>query len=118
LLVLGAFGMVAAKLLGNALVARGRPGLQSVAVGVGFLGTVVLDVLLIPPYAGMGAAIASSVAYTAAGATMAVIFVRLLGPRYRDLVPRGSDVTWVVRQLQSLGRRRGVPAEHPVTPQP
>ena len=117
-LVLGAFGMVAAKLLGNALVARGRPGLQSVAVGVGFLGTVVLDVLLIPPYAGMGAAIASSVAYTAAGATMAVIFVRLLGPRYRDLVPRGSDVRWVVQQLQSLGRRRGVPAEHPVTPQP
>ena len=117
-LVLGAFGMVAAKLLGNALVARGRPGLQSVAVGIGFLGTVVLDVLLIPPYAGMGAAIASSVAYTASGATMAVIFVRLLGPRYRDLVPRGSDVTWVARQLHSLGRRRGVPAEHPVTPQP
>jgi O-antigen/teichoic acid export membrane protein len=117
-LVLGAFGIVAVKLLGNALVARGRPGLQSVAVGVGFLGTVVLDVLLIPPFAGMGAAIASSAAYTAAGATMAVIFVRLLGPRYRDLVPRGSDVTWVLRQLQSLGRRRGVPAEHPVTPQP
>ena len=117
-LVLGAFGIVAVKLLGNALVARGRPGLQSAAVGVGFLGTVVLDVLLIPPFEGMGAAIASSAAYTAAGATMAVIFVRLLGPRYRDLVPRGSDVTWVVRQMQSLGRRRGVPAEHPVTPQP
>ena len=107
-LVLGAFGMVAAKLLGNALVARGRPGLQSVAVGVGFIGTVVLDVLLIPPFAGMGAAIASSVAYTAGGATMAVIFVRLLGPRYRDLVPSGSDVTWVAGQLQSLSRRRGV----------
>jgi O-antigen/teichoic acid export membrane protein len=104
-LVLGAFGMVAAKLLGNALVARGRPGLQSVALGVGFIGTVVLDVLLIPPFAGMGAAIASSVAYTAGGATMAVIFVRLLGPRYRDLVPRGSDVTWVAGQLQGLGRR-------------
>ena len=107
-LVLGAFGMVAAKLLGNALVARGRPGLQSVAVGVGFIGTVALDVLLIPPFAGMGAAIASSVAYTAGGATMAVIFVRLLGPRYRDLVPSRSDVTWVVGQLQGLGRRRWV----------
>ena len=107
-LVLGAFGMVAAKLLGNALVARGRPGLQSVAVGVGFIATVVLDVLLIPPFAGMGAAIASSVAYTAGGATMAVIFVRLLGPRYRDLVPSRSDVTWVAGQLQGLGRRRWV----------
>jgi O-antigen/teichoic acid export membrane protein len=117
-LVLGAFGMVAAKLLGNALVARGRPGLQSVAVGVGFLGTVVLDVLLIPPYAGLGAAIASSAAYTAAGATMAVIFVRVLGPRFRHLVPRGSDVTWVARQLHGLGRRRPVQTEQPITPQP
>jgi O-antigen/teichoic acid export membrane protein len=117
-LALGAFGMVAAKLLGNALVARGRPGLQSVALGVGFIGTVVLDVLLIPPFAGMGAAIASSVAYTAGGATMAVIFVRVLGPRYRDLVPRGADATWVAGQLQGLGRRRGLAAEHPVTRQP
>jgi len=66
----------------------------------------------------MGAAIASSAAYTAAGATMAVIFARLLGPRYRDLVPRGSDVRWVAGQLQSLGRRRQVQTEHPVTPQP
>jgi O-antigen/teichoic acid export membrane protein len=118
ILVLGAFGMVAAKLLGNALVARGRPGLQSLAVGVGFLGTVVLDVLLIPPFAGTGAAIASSVAYTVAGATMAVIFVRVLGPRYRDLVPRGSDVTWVVAQLHGLRRRRPVHSEPPLTPQP
>jgi O-antigen/teichoic acid export membrane protein len=117
-LVLGAFGIVAVKLLGNALVARGRPGLQSVAVGIGFLGTVVLDVLLIPPYAGMGAAIASSAAYTAAGAAMAVIFVRLLAPRYRDLVPRGSDVMWVVAQVQGIGRRRQVQPEHSVTPQP
>jgi hypothetical protein len=37
---------------------------------------------------------------------MAVIFVRLLGPRYRDLIPRKSDVSWVVGQLQSIGRRR------------
>ncbi|MGZ4332865.1 MAG: oligosaccharide flippase family protein [Gaiellaceae bacterium] len=117
-LVLGALGMVAAKLLGNALVARGRPGLQSLAVGLGFLGTVVLDVLLIPPFAGMGAAIASSVAYTAAGATMAVIFVRELGPRYRDLVPRGSDVTWVAGQLHGLSRRRRVQPEQPLTPRP
>ncbi|HYX76480.1 MAG TPA: oligosaccharide flippase family protein [Gaiellaceae bacterium] len=116
-LVLGAFGIVAVKLLGNALVARGRPGLQSAAVGIGFLGTVVLDVLLIPPYAGMGAAIASSAAYTAAGATMAVIFVRLLGPRYRDLVPRRSDVSWVVGQLQTIARRQRVaPADVIDTP--
>jgi O-antigen/teichoic acid export membrane protein len=115
-LVLGAFGMVAAKLLGNALVARGRPALQSFALGVGFLGTVLLDVLLIPPYAGVGAAIASSAAYTAAGATMAIIFVRVLGPRFRDLAPRAGDLTWLAAQLRSLARRRRLPADGAITP--
>jgi peptidoglycan biosynthesis protein MviN/MurJ (putative lipid II flippase) len=86
------------------------------AAGSGFLATVVLDVLLIPPFAGTGAAIASSVAYTAAGVVMAVVFVRVLGPRYRDLVPRGSDLTWVVAQLHGLARRRVQP--EPPLPQP
>jgi O-antigen/teichoic acid export membrane protein len=108
--------MVAAKLLGNALVARGRPALQSFALGVGFLGTVLLDVLLIPPYAGVGAAIASSAAYTAAGATMAIIFVRVLGPRFRDLAPRAGDLTWLAAQLRSLARRRRLPADGAITP--
>jgi O-antigen/teichoic acid export membrane protein len=117
-LVIGAFGMVAAKLLGNALVARGKPALQSSALAVGFLGTVLLDVLLIPPYAGLGAAIASSAAYTAAGVTMAVIFVRVLGSGFGRLVPRGGDVTWLAGQLQSLARRRRLAADRMMTPQP
>jgi O-antigen/teichoic acid export membrane protein len=42
----------------------GRPGANSVAVGVGLVVTVVLDFLLIPRFHATGAAVASAVAYT------------------------------------------------------
>lgn len=115
-LVAGAFGMVAVKLFGNALVARGRPMLQSVSVGVGFAFTVVLDVLLIPPYGGMGAAVASTVAYTAAGMLVAAIFLRVLGRRPAELLPRPRDVGWLVRQLRDRLRGTRPSAEGAVAP--
>lgn len=45
------------------LYARGRPGLNSIAMGVGLVLTVVLDVALIPAHGAMGAAWASTAAY-------------------------------------------------------
>jgi O-antigen/teichoic acid export membrane protein len=110
-LVTGAFGMVALKLFGNALVARGHPGLQSTAIGTGFAFTVVLDVILIPELGGLGAALASSVAYTAAGIVVIAICLRKLGGRPGDLLPRGNDVAWFVdkvrrRQTASATPRR------------
>jgi O-antigen/teichoic acid export membrane protein len=41
----------------------GRPGLNSLAMGAGLVGTVALDLLLIPPFGATGAACASAVAY-------------------------------------------------------
>jgi O-antigen/teichoic acid export membrane protein len=108
-LVAGAFGMVALKLFGNALVAQNRPGLQSLAIGAGFLFTLVLDIVLIPPYGGLGAALASTVAYAAAGVVVGAIFVRALEGRPSDLVPRPADAARFVqiargRLRPSLGR--------------
>jgi len=97
--------MVALKLFGNALVARGRPVLQSVAIGVGFVCTVVLDVLLIPPFGGFGAALASTLAYTAAGIVVAAIFLRTAGGRAAELLPRAGDVDWLVRTVRAQLRR-------------
>jgi O-antigen/teichoic acid export membrane protein len=108
ILVVGAFGMVAMKLFGNSLVARGRPILQSVAIGIGFVSTVVLDVILIPPFGGAGAALASTLSYTAAGIAIAAIFLRTAGGRASDLVPRAGDVAWLVRTVRS--RLRPAPA--------
>jgi lipopolysaccharide/colanic/teichoic acid biosynthesis glycosyltransferase/O-antigen/teichoic acid export membrane protein len=54
----GVGGVVTAFLFG-----RGRPGLNSLAAGAGVLVTLIVDVILIPRYGAVGAAIASSAAY-------------------------------------------------------
>ena len=105
-LTLGVFGVVAIKLLGNAVTAQRRPGLASFAIGAALVCTIVLDILLIPRFGGLGAAIASTAAYTFGGAMMCVIFVRALGARSRALVPRASDVTDIWREGRRLIRKR------------
>jgi O-antigen/teichoic acid export membrane protein len=116
ILVGGAFGMVAMKLFGNALVARGRPVHQSVAIGVGFLCTVALDIVLIPPLGGFGAALASTLAYTAAGMAIGVLFLRSVHGRPSDLVPRVSDAAWLLRTLRARLRPPPPPAAEPGPP--
>jgi O-antigen/teichoic acid export membrane protein len=119
-LMLGAVGVIALKLLGNALTAQGRPLLVSVGVAAGFVLTLVLDVSLIPPFGGLGAAIASAVAYTTVGAVVAVMFLRALDGRAADLVPRRNDASLVLAQLRKLlafrNRRRPTPAETAIEP--
>lgn len=105
LLIPGAFGVVALKLLGSTLTAQGFPTRESLALGVSFLATVVLDVLLIPRFGGEGAAVASSTAYLLGGTVCCFIFARTLGCRVTDLVPRPRDVLEVVRSLKQLARR-------------
>jgi O-antigen/teichoic acid export membrane protein len=106
LLVIGAPGVVALTALGNALVAQRRPLLSSLALGTGFVCTIALDVLLIPPYAGVGAAVASAIAYTAAGAVMSLFFLRALGASGHELVPKGGDLAWFLNQARASLRRR------------
>ncbi|MGO9821100.1 MAG: lipopolysaccharide biosynthesis protein [Solirubrobacteraceae bacterium] len=93
-LALGAAGIVALQLLGNAVIAQRAPLLASVADGVALVVTVVLLLLLIPPLGGLGAAIATTAAYTVGGVVMAVIFLRVLNADARDLIPRPADVSW------------------------
>jgi O-antigen/teichoic acid export membrane protein len=105
-LVTGAFGMVAVTVLGNALVARNRPVLSSISLAVGFACTLVLDILLIPPYAGIGAAVASAIAYTAAGVAMAFFFTRALGAKATDLIPRLREAGTLLADGRGSIRRR------------
>ena len=101
-LAFGAFGIVALKLLGNALNAQGRPMLTNVGIGIAFTATVALDLLLIPGHGGLGAAIASTVAYTAGGVAIVFVFARALGRSPGELVPRGGEVRPLLRQLRGL----------------
>jgi O-antigen/teichoic acid export membrane protein len=107
----GALGIIALKLLGNALTAQGKPMLETAAVGVAFAVTLGLDAALIPAYGGLGAAIASTAAYTAGGIAVAVIFARGLGARLGELVPRAREMPWFWREVRNGVRRRWRPAD-------
>lgn len=88
----GAFGIVALKLLANALVAQRLPLLSTAAVGVAFVITIALDLLLIPSHGGLGAALASTVAYTAGGVAAALLFIRALTVPPAAIVPQMGDL--------------------------
>jgi O-antigen/teichoic acid export membrane protein len=106
-LALGAFGIVAFELLRNALTAQRKPMLGSAAVGVAFVLTVALDLLLIPRYGGIGAATATTVAYTVGGIAAGLIFARAMHARLGDLTPRLDDLQWLRQKVLLL-----VPAMH------
>jgi O-antigen/teichoic acid export membrane protein len=99
ILILGAFGIVALKLLGNALTAQRKPMLETGAAAVAFVVILALDIALIPAHGGLGAAIASAVAYSVGGIAVALIFTRALHGRLRDLVPRRRDLVWLRRRV-------------------
>jgi O-antigen/teichoic acid export membrane protein len=94
ILALGAFGIAAIKQLGSALTSQNKPLLETAGILVAFAVTAVTDILLIPSHADLGASIASTVSYTAGGLAMVVLFVRALGGRLSDLLPRGGEVRW------------------------
>lgn len=101
-LALGAAGIVVFELLTNALTAQRKPMLGSAAIGVAFVLTAALDLLLIPRYGGMGAAVATTVAYTGGGIAAALIFDHAMQARLVDLAPRRDDLTWLMRKLGLL----------------
>jgi len=79
LAVEGAAGVVSAFLYGD-----GRPGLNSLSMGAGVVVTVVLDVLLIPRWHAVGAAIASSAAYLTTTVVLLGAFLVLTRGTRRD----------------------------------
>lgn len=104
-LAFGALGIVALKLLANALVTQRRPGLSNVAIAVAFSVTIGLDLLLIPRFGGLGAAIASTAAYTAGGIAVAAIFSWALGVSPRLMIPSVADAVILKSRLSKLANR-------------
>jgi O-antigen/teichoic acid export membrane protein len=104
-LAAGGFGIVAAKVLGSALIAQRRPLLETIATGAAFVATVALDVVLIPGHGGLGAAIASTAAYSVGGFVVAMIAARTLGFPLADLVPTRRDLRSACGIVGSLRRR-------------
>ena len=98
-LALGAFG-IAVELLSGALIAQRKPLHASAAVGVTFIVSITLNLILIPLEGGLGAALARTLAYTVGGFAAALIFTRTLHGRPRDLVPRGKEIPWLLGKFR------------------
>ena len=119
MLALGAFGIVALMLLGDALVAQRRPMLSTAAIAIALVCTIVLDVTLIPAHGSFGAAIASTVAFTAGGLGAILIFMRALRPPLRSLLPRPrEDMRYLLQRARGRVRRPEPRTEQAPAPAP
>jgi lipopolysaccharide/colanic/teichoic acid biosynthesis glycosyltransferase len=83
------------------LYGRGRPGLSSIAAGIGVVVTLVMDVVLIPRFGAVGAAVASSVAYLTTTATLVAWY------RYTSRGIGPKDTTPMFEGLPSIAPSRG-----------
>lgn len=108
-LVPGALGILVLKLLGNLFVAQGRPLLETGAIGLSFAVTLALNALLVPSLGGLGAAIASTAAYSVGGAAVVFFFARTFPARASELIPHGGELRWFWREVRELRRRQTPP---------
>lgn len=107
ILLPGGVVLGAAKLISAHLTGRGRPQQPALATAVAFILTVVLDLALIPRMGINGAAVASTIAYTASATVLWAAFVRDTGsPWQAMLIVRRDDWRFAIaetrQQLRSL----------------
>jgi O-antigen/teichoic acid export membrane protein len=102
----GALGYVALGIFSSALVGSSSPGLSSFGPLVSLVLGIVLDLLLIPSFGAEGAAIASSAALLAGGATALALYRTRASFAVGALVrPRPGDLD-VLKALGGLLSRR------------
>lgn len=98
--LLGIGGVIAEVMRG-----RGHPGVPALLAGLAIVVTVVLDLVLIPPYEAIGAAVASTCAYSVFGLASIVVLGRMEQiPRRRLFLLTRLET---VEALRSLLRLRG-----------
>lgn len=93
------------RVLGADFSSRGRPGTPSLIAGLSLALTLALDLLLIPRFGAMGAAAASTVAYSCSGVLALLLYIRLTGTSVRELLaPTLSDFRTAWRSVVERGR--------------
>jgi O-antigen/teichoic acid export membrane protein len=91
-LVPGIWALGIGKLLATHMAGSGRPEVGTYAAVISIVFTVALDVVLIPTMGIVGAALASSVAYTIAVVVLLVFFIRTSGLQVSEiLIPQRDD---------------------------
>lgn len=102
-LAMASIGVGVWKLIGHDLIARGdaRARLMSGIAGIAVM--VVVDAILVPRWGIRGAAVGSIAAYATAASLVTVLWCRRegVGPQHL-LVPRPSDVAYILRRARQL----------------
>jgi Na+-driven multidrug efflux pump len=94
------------SLVTNDLRGRGRPGTSSLLAGVMMVATIALDLVLIPPFGYVGAAVASLAVYVLFGVVSVIVLARLLGLPARTLVlPTRDDLAAYPAALRRVRSR-------------
>jgi O-antigen/teichoic acid export membrane protein len=96
-LLLGLSGSAVSGVITAFLYGDGRPGLNSLAMGAGLVITIALDLLLIPRFGVLGAALASSVAYLSTTGFLVVSFAVLA----RGRASAGADDDLEMTELKT-----------------
>ena len=84
-LLLGIFCLSLGKILANDIAARGKPELNAISNLVGFVVNIGFNILLIPKFGIVGAAIATSISYTLTSIIFLVSFLKLTKLSLKDL---------------------------------
>ena len=107
----GIWFLNAGTVVNASLGGRGRPGLTSMLSGIALAVTLVLDLLLIPPFGVIGAAVASVCAYTVYGTAALIVAGRIMGiAPWRLVKPVRADFrvySQAARLLIARARRLG-----------
>ena len=77
ILLIGIFSLSLGKILANDIAARGKPELNAFSNLVGLVFNVTFNIILIPKYGIVGAAIATSISYTITSSLFIISFLRL-----------------------------------------
>ena len=105
ILALGAVGVTAIDLFPNALTAQRLPIHGTGGIAAAFFVMLALDVALIPPFGGIGASAATTIAYMVGGGVAAFIFVRALNCPPADLIPRLGELPLMWEKLRGRSAR-------------
>jgi O-antigen/teichoic acid export membrane protein/peptidoglycan/xylan/chitin deacetylase (PgdA/CDA1 family) len=111
ILSIGAFGYAASAIFSGGLLGASRPGRSSFGPFTSLVLGVTLDLILIPPFGAVGAALAATIAFAAGGLVAALLFRSTFGLTARELLPTAEDARGALAQLGALKRRRFAPAE-------
>jgi O-antigen/teichoic acid export membrane protein len=100
LLLPGMWALGLWKNMTNDVVVRGYPEYKSYTSGISVVVLILLDLLLIPRWGLIGAAVASTLAYMTAAGTALCLYCRVSGFRPRDiLLPKVEDLILVSQKI-------------------